>query len=60
MPKKTKRNPQDTTLRNVRAARKRDADIFQRLDNMQEAINTLEWRIDALQDQIDSVNSEDK
>ena len=57
MPKKTgpkgKRNPQDTTLRNVRAAKKRDEKIAKWQSHMEEVIGELEWKVDALQDQID-------
>ena len=60
MSKKTKRNAQDTTLRNVRAAKKRDSEFSEHLNRLEDAIAELEWRLDALQDQIDSVNNEDK
>ena len=54
---KGRRNPQDTTLRNVRAAKKQDAEfsrhIGSRLDTIEDSIAQLEYRIDALQDQID-------
>lgn len=48
MPKKT----QNTTLRNVHAAKKRETRFFERLDSLQDAIIQLESRIDSLQDQI--------
>ena len=50
---KGKRNPQDTTLRNVRAAKKRDAEFFEHLNRLEDAVAGLEWKVDALQDQID-------
>ena len=62
MPKKTgpkgKRNPQDTTLRNVRAAKKRDAEYSNRLDSLQDAIARLEWQVDAQQDQLDALSKD--
>ena len=59
MPKKTKRkNPQDTTLRNVRAAKRRDAEFSQRLNVLETQIEGLEWRYDALQDQIDALSKD--
>ena len=62
MPKKTgpkgKRNAQDTTLRNVRAAKKRDVECSDQLARLEDAVATVEWQIDALQDQIDALSKD--
>lgn len=45
----TKRNPQDTTLRNVRAAAKRDAAVSEQVGSLSTVVQDLTRRVEALE-----------
>ena len=45
----TKRNPTDTTLRNVRASVKRDADLLRAIANVALAVEVLRQRVSDLE-----------
>lgn len=48
MPKKTKPNPQDATLRNIRALKKRVAELETTVDQINERIEKLGEVLDTL------------
>ena len=48
--RKRKRKPQDATLRNVRAAKKREAELSKRVDAVMELANQLATRVTVLEE----------
>lgn len=42
---RVKRKPQDATLRNVKASRRRDADLEKRLRRLERLVGRIQWKL---------------